>query len=180
MWRMDYPLYDASVPVFRRYLHQLQGLLNQAEQHAGQQGLSTLTLLQARLAPGMLPLALQVEVAVNFVFRACAPLTGLAVPPLGEHSASFPALQARIAEGLAFLGTLQPDDFVGAAQRQITDAAGETFVILDGSAFLLQYALPNFFFHTSMAYAILRHAGVPLGKADFDGWHVYTPASPPA
>ncbi len=177
---MDFPLYHASVPVFQRYLRQLQGVLTQAEQHAEHQGLPEPTLLQARLAPGMLPMAVQVEAAVSFVFRACAPLVGQAVPPFGEHGASFTALQARVAEGLAFLDTLQPEDFADAALRQITDPAGETFVVLDGGTFLLQYALPNFFFHTSMAYAILRHAGVPLGKADFDGWHVYTPTSPPA
>lgn len=165
---MHTPLFDASVPVFRRYLQQLQGLLRQA-----QPCLPEATLLQARLAPDMLPLAVQVEVVVNFVFRACAPLAGRGLTPFGEHHHSLTALHARIAQGLDFLDTLTPTDFADAAQRKITDTAGETAVTLDGPVFLQQYALPNFFFHTSMVYAILRHHGVPLSKGDFDGWHLY-------
>ncbi len=167
---MHAPLFDASVPVFRRYLLQLHALLVRAAQHDR----PTPPLLQARLAPDMLPLAVQVEVAVNFVFRACAPLAGQALPPFGEPRQNFATLQARVAEGLAFLDTLAPADFADAAQRQISDPAGETTVTLDGSTFLQQYALPNFFFHTSMVYAILRQQGLPLSKGDFDGWHVYT------
>jgi uncharacterized protein len=168
---MQAPLFDASVPVFRRYLLQLRGLLHKGAEHMPASDHPV--LLEAQLAPGMLPLAVQVEVAVNFVFRACAPLAGLPVPPHGEHRASFATLQARIGQGLAFLDTLQPADFAGAAERQISDPAGETTVILDGTTFLQQYALPNFFFHLGMVYAILRQQGVPLGKADWDGWHVY-------
>ena len=170
---MHSPLFDASVPVFRRYLLQLQGLLRRAQLHLAQHDLPEATLLQARLAPDMLPLAVQVEVAVNFVFRACAPLAGRGLAPFGEHHHSVVALHARIAQGLDFLDTLTPADFADAAQRKITDTAGETAVTLDGPVFLQQYALPNFFFHTSMVYAILRHHGVPLSKGDFDGWHLY-------
>ena len=170
---MTPPLFDASVPVFRRYLVQLQGLLARAAQHD-----QSAELLQARLAPDMLPLAVQVEVAVNFVFRACAPLAGQAVPAFGEHRASFATLQARVDQGLAFLAALQPTQFAEATQRQISDPAGETTVTLDGKTFLHQYALPNFFFHLSMVYAILRQQGLPLSKGDFDGWHVYEATAP--
>ncbi len=173
-----FPLFDASVPVFRRYLHQLQGLLHKGALHVPETGHPA--LLQARLAPDMLPLAVQTEVAVNFVFRACAPLAGRPVPPHGEHRASFATLQARVAQGLTFLDTLAPADFALAAQRQISDPAGQTTVTLDGATFLQQYALPNFFFHVSMVYALLRQAGVPLGKADLDGWHVYPRTTAPA
>lgn len=174
----EFPLFDASVPVFRRYLQQLQGLLHKGAQHVPEAGHAA--LLQAQLAPGMLPLAVQAEVAVNFVFRACAPLAGQAVPPHGEHRTSFATLQARVAQGLAYLDTLAPADFAQAVQRQISDPAGDTTVTLDGATFLQQYVLPNFFFHLGMVYAILRQQGVSLGKADWDGWHVYPPAGPPA
>ncbi len=167
------PLYTASVPVFARYLHQLQGLLTQAAAHCSGHGIPEAALLQARLVPDMLPLGVQVEVAVNFVFRACAPLAGQAVPPLGEHCHSLASLQARIGAAHAYVHTLQPHDFATAAERTIHDPAGQTMVALDGTTFLHQYALPNFFFHLSMVYALLRQHGLPLSKSDFDGWHVY-------
>nr|WP_315464748.1 DUF1993 domain-containing protein [uncultured Rhodoferax sp.] len=167
------PLFTASVPVFARYLIQLQGLLVKAAAHCAQQGTPEAELLQARLAPDMLPLGVQVEITVNFVFRACAPLAGQPVPPLSEHRESLATLQARVEAAQAFLQTLQPHDFAAAAERTIHDPAGQTTVALDGSTFLQQYALPNFFFHLSMVYALLRQQGLSLSKGDFDGWHVY-------
>jgi hypothetical protein len=161
------------VPVFARYLHQLQGFLAKAAAHCVLQGTPDTALLQARIAPDMLPLAVQVEIAVNFVYRACAPLAGQPVPPSGEHRESLARLQARVAAAQAFLQTLKPEDFAQSAQRTIHDPAGQTMVTLDGSTFLLHYALPNFFFHLSMVYALLRQHGLPLSKSDFDGWHVY-------
>jgi uncharacterized protein len=169
-------LFDATVPVFARYLRQLRALLVHAEAHADAGHLMHSELLEARLAPNMLPFATQVEIAVNFVFRTCAPLTGQPVPSLGQCDARFTSLQQRVEHGLAFLTELQASTFSESASRQITDPAGDATVTLDATTFVSQYALPNFFFHVSMAYAILRHAGVPLGKADFDGWHTY-PAS---
>ncbi|WP_296509834.1 DUF1993 family protein [Rhodoferax sp.] len=170
----DHPaLYTASVPVFARYLVQLQGLLAKASTHCADTGNPEASLLQARLAPDMLPLGVQVEIAVNFVFRACAPLAGQPVPPFGEHHESLARLQARVETAQAFLRTLQPKDFAAAAERTIHDPAGQATVALDGSTFLQQYALPNFFFHLSMVYALLRQQGLLLSKGDFDGWHVY-------
>jgi len=166
-------LYTASVPVFARYLIQLQGLLAKAAAHCMQQGIPEAALLEARLAPDMLSLGVQVEIAVNFVFRACAPLAGQTVPPFGEHRESLTRLQARAEAAQTFLSTLQPQNFAEAASRTIHDPAGQTTVALDGSTFLQQYALPNFFFHLSMVYALLRQHGLPLSKGDFDGWHVY-------
>jgi hypothetical protein len=170
---MPITLFEASVPVFTRYLRQLAGLVAQAEHYARLHALEPQTVLQARLAPDMLPFAVQVEIAVNFVFRACAPLAGKPLAPLGEHRASFAALQTRIAQAQLFLTTLTPADMQGSEDRFITDPAGQAEVTLEGTAFLLQYALPNFFFHVTTAYAVLRHLGVPLSKAQFDGWHVY-------
>lgn len=166
-------LFDTSVPVFARYLFRLMEMLVHAEAFCRHHNLPEDSLLNARLAPDMLPLGVQVEIAVNFVYRACAPLAGLPVPPFGEHRESLARLQARVATAQAFLSTLRPEDFADAAGRTIHDPAGETTVALDGSTFLQQYALPNFFFHLSMVYALLRQQGLPLSKGDFDGWHVY-------
>lgn len=166
-------MYAASVPVFQRYLGQLAGMLDQAEAHATRRALDIPDLLQARLAPDMLPLALQIDIAAHFALRACAPLAGLEVPDFGEHSGSFEQLQARIRSNQAFLDTLTPEQMADSALRSCNSQAGQALVTLPGDVFLSQYALPNFFFHLSCTYAILRQQGVPLGKADFDGWHVY-------
>lgn len=175
-------LYEASVPVFRRYLRQLRAMLALGEAHA-----DAGALLGARLAPGMLTLAAQAEVAANFAVRACAPLAGSALSDSGAFPASalrdsgqfaptYEGLRQRIDFVLGFLDALTPAQFDGAANRMVSDRAGEALVTLPGQPFLLQYALPNFFFHLTAAYAILRQGGVALGKADFDGFHVYTGA----
>ncbi|TAH11640.1 MAG: DUF1993 domain-containing protein [Curvibacter sp.] len=166
-------LFDATVPVFSRYLRQLRVLLERAAAHADAQKSRHSELLESRLAPDMLPLATQVEIAVNFVYRTCAPLTGQPVPRFGPSGAQFATLQQRMDDALVFLDRLHPSAFADSASRQITDPAGDATVTLDAPTFVSQYALPNFFFHISMAYAILRHVGMPLGKADFDGWHRY-------
>jgi hypothetical protein len=166
-------MYDSTVPVLARYLAQVSRMLQLAQAHTDGHPLDHSQLLQARLAPDMLPLAVQVTIATNFVFRICAPLCGQSTPPPAEAGSSFADLQARLATTQAYLASLSPQQMQGSAQRMCTSHAGQALVSLPAPTFVSQYALPNFFFHTSMVYAILRHAGVPLGKADFDGWHVY-------
>ncbi|HSI56016.1 MAG TPA: DUF1993 domain-containing protein [Ideonella sp.] len=169
-------MYAASVPVFDRYLARLSALLGLAEQHAAAQGLAAEALLQARLSPSMFPLAVQVEIAANFSLRACAPLAGLAVPDTTRPPASFEGLQQHIAMARALLAGLTPAQMAGSDTRECSSRAGNGLVRLPGCEFLLQYALPNFFFHLGMAYAILRQSGVAIGKSDFDGFHDYPPA----
>ncbi len=161
-------LYHASVPVFERYLRQLRALLDKAESHPDAQA-----LLTARIAPTMLAFAVQVEVTANFAVRACAPLAGRPERDSGEFAPTYAGLRERIDHVLGFLGALTPGQFDGAAKRRISDPAGEAIVTLPGREFLLEYALPNFFFHMTCAYAILRQGGVRIGKADFDGFHLY-------
>jgi hypothetical protein len=168
-------LYQASVPVFLRFLERLSGLLDIAQSHAGAQGLPAPRILGARLAPDMLPFEAQVQIASNFALRACLPLAGQAVPPYGEFPATFDGLRARIARAVAVVGGLAPEHFAGAESRIVEDTAGQATVRLPAAAFLHQYAMPNFFFHLTAAYAILRAQGVALGKAHFDGFHAYPP-----
>lgn len=165
---MSVALYDASIPVFLRYLGRLEHLVAAAESHPGAPA-----LLAARLAPGMHPFASQVAIAAGFPLRACFPLAGRAVPADAGFPHSFPGLRARLAQVAQLLMSLQRCEFEGAAQRVVESKAGNAFVSLHGAEFLLQYALPNFFFHLTAAYAILRHHGIALGKEDFDGWHAY-------
>jgi hypothetical protein len=166
-------LYTASVPIFQRYLRQLGLMLDaaQAELTAGR--LSEAQLLEARLAPDMLPLRLQVEIAAGFVLRACAPLQGQAVPALGTPGPGMSGLQALVQERLTYLDTLVAESFRDAELRQISSDAGAALLQLPASEFLQQFALPNFFFHLSCTYALMRQAGVPLSKQDFDGLHRY-------
>jgi uncharacterized protein len=158
------------VVVFRRYLQRLLTLLDIAEAHAGT---ASAALLQARLAADMLPLQTQVDVVSNFALRGCFPLAGEAMPDDGDFPASFDGLRARLAKSMALLETLPPERFTDGWMRVVHDRAGDAELSLPAVEFLFQYALPNFFFHLGVVYAILRSCGVPLGKADFDGYHRY-------
>lgn len=173
---MTSPLYQASVPVFLRYLDHLTGLVTAAERHARTRGLDIDALLAARLAPDMLPFERQVVIATNFTLRAAFPLAGAPVPPEGEFPATPAGLRQRADRAMALLRALAPAQFDGAEARVLESRAGDALVRLPATEFLCQYALPNFFFHFTTAYAVLRHVGVPLGKEDFDGFHTYPKA----
>ena len=168
---MSLNLYAASVPVFQRYLGQLSVMLDLAQARVDAGALTEPELLAAQLAPDMLPLQTQVVVAGGFVLRALAPLLGEAVPAFGDVAKSLSGLQALIRARQAWLSTLSPDAFDGAEARLIRSDAGHAEIELAGADFLLQFALPNFFFHLTCAYAILRQQGVGLSKEDFDGLH---------
>lgn len=171
---MPPPLFDASIPVFLRYLDRLSGLVRTAEEWTQAQHGSPQTLLAARLAPDMLPFERQVVIAINFTLRASYPLAGEPIPPYSEFPETFAGLHARADRAVKLLKALEPAQFLGAESRIVESQAGEALVQLPGSEFLFQYALPNFFFHVTAAYAVLRSQGVPLGKADYDGFHAYT------
>jgi hypothetical protein len=169
-------LYDASVPVFRHALGQLLDLLALARAHVAtppDDGPTEATLLQAQLVPDMLPLATQVQITVNFVARACAPLAGLPLPVAPMVEPSLAALRARVLQVLGWLDTLRPEAMADAGSRLCHSRAGDADVALPGATFLHTYALPNFYFHMTLVYALLRLQGVPVSKGDFDGYHRY-------
>ncbi|MEJ6005360.1 DUF1993 domain-containing protein [Paucibacter sp. AS339] len=182
---MSLNLYAATVPVFQRYLQQLQLILDLAQEHlraraqtSGAAGDAALLaqaeadLLEARLAPDMLPLRSQVQVAGGFVLRAIAPLLGRPVPAFGDYPNSLVGLQQMLSDRQSFLTELQPSQFQAMDEHRIIRSdAGQTNIELPALDFALQFALPNFFFHLTCAYAILRQQGVPLSKQDFDGLH---------
>ena len=149
-------MYDASVPVFRHYLTRMSGMVERAGREA----------LNARIADSF-PASQQFATAAGFTMRIACPLAGREVPDLPE------ALGPRLAVARALLGSMKPADFEGAADRIIRHRAGYAELEQTGTEFLYLYGLPNFFFHLTMGYAALRAAGVPLGKADFDGFHQY-------
>lgn len=162
-------IYDASVPVFARALGVLSDLLDKAEAHAAQQGLDPAELTEARLYPDMLPLARQVHIATDGAKGCAARLAGVEIPSYPDVETTFADLRARIARTQAFIQGLDPAAFVGADEREVTARVGGEPRVMTGQAFLLTFALPNFFFHITTAYDILRHKGVPLGKRDYLG-----------
>ncbi len=163
-------IYTSSVPVFKQILGGLQEVLRKAEAHAAAKKIDPNALLQARLFPDMFALLRQVQVASDFAKSVSARLAGVEVPKLDDSEQTFAELQARIATVLAFIEGLDAAQFEQAATREIVTQAGtpkeKRFT---GQSYLLNYGLPHFFFHTTTAYAILRHNGVEVGKKDYLG-----------
>ncbi len=166
---MTISMYAASVPVFKQILGSLSDLLDKADAHAAAKKIDPNALLQARLFPDMFPLTRQIIIAADFAKGACARLAGAEVPKYEDTEQSFAELKARIAKTLAFIDTLARDRIDGSEERDITTSAGPNSKSFKGQTYLLNYALPQFFFHATTAYAILRHNGIEIGKKDFMG-----------
>ena len=164
------PIYTASIPVFKQMLGGLSQVLAKAEAHATAKNIDPNALLQARLSPDMFPLLRQVQVATDFAKSVSARLAGVEVPKLDDSEQSFADMQARIATVLAFIEGLAPEKFDAAATREIVSQAGTPKEKrFSGTSYVFNYGLPHFFFHTTMAYALLRHNGVEVGKKDYIG-----------
>ena len=162
---MTLSMYQASVPVYTRALRNLTHILKKGEEHAGDAS----ALLDARLAPDMHPLPRQVQIACDTAKGGAARLAGVDVPSMADTETTFAELHARIARTIAFIETLTPEQIDGTEDKTITLQFPGREITFKGQAFLLSFSLPNLFFHVTTAYAILRHAGVPLGKMDFIG-----------
>lgn len=167
---MTSPLYTASIPVLQQMLRALSEVLKKAEDHAAQKNIAPEALLQARLFPDMFPLARQVQIAADFSKGIASRLAGAEVPSWPDGEAGFADLQALIAKALAHLESFTPEQFELSETREIVLRPGTPKEKkLTASAYLLHYGLPQFFFHVTTAYAILRHNGVEVGKRDYMG-----------
>lgn len=167
---MTISMYQASVPVFKQMLGALCGVLAKAGAHAAAKKIAPEVLLQARLYPDMFALLRQVQVACDFAKSVSARIAGVEVPAFEDKEASFADLQARIEKTLAFVASLEAAQIDGSEDRKIVTQAGTPKEkIFTGQSYLLNYGLPHFFFHTTTAYAILRHNGVEVGKKDYIG-----------
>ena len=167
---MTTALYASSIPVFTQLLGGLSAVLTKAEAHAQARSIEPNALLQARLFPDMFPLLRQARVACDFAKSVAARLAGVEVPNFEDNEQTFDDLQARIAKTLAFIGSLAPAQFEGSETREIVTQAGTPKEKrFSGQSYLLNYGLPHFFFHVTMAYNILRHNGVEVGKKDYVG-----------
>ncbi|MCX7032478.1 MAG: DUF1993 domain-containing protein [Arenimonas sp.] len=167
---MTVSLHTASVPVFNQLLGGLADVLKKAEAHATERKIDPNAYLQSRLYPDMFPLLRQVQIACDFAKSVSARLAQAEVPAWEDNEASFEDLQSRIARTQAFIASLDAASFEGAESRDIVLRPGTPKEKkLTGHAYLLNYGLPQFFFHVTTAYALLRHAGIEIGKRDFMG-----------
>ncbi len=164
---MSVSLYDISIPTYRRGLENLASFLDKAEAHAKQAGADLATYADARLIADMHPFTRQVHLASDAAKGGAARLAGIEAPAMPDTETTFPELKARIAKTIAFLDTVKKDQVDARAGATIDlplPGRTMTFVAPD---FLMQFSLPNFFFHVTTAYDVLRAQGVPLGKMDF-------------
>jgi uncharacterized protein len=167
---MSISMYTACVPVLKQFLTGLNEILKKAEDHATEKKIDLNALLQARLFPDMFALTRQVQIAADFAKGMVARLAGVEVPSYEDNEQTFEELRARIARTLAFIDTITPEQFEGSETREILLNPGtpreRKFA---GQIYLLQFGLPQFFFHVTTAYSLLRHNGIAIGKKDYMG-----------
>jgi uncharacterized protein len=166
---MKASMYTLSIPVFKRSLANLSAILDKAAAHAEARKIDPTVLLSSRLYPDMFTLTRQVQLASDFAKGAGARLAGEAPPKFDDVEASFAELKARIARTIAFLDGFKPAQIDGSEDRAIEIKIPDRTFNFKGLDFLCNWALPNYFFHATTAYDILRHNGVEVGKQDFLG-----------
>jgi len=166
---MSLSMYQASTPVFIRGLGNLSAILDKAATHAEAKKIDPSVFINARLAPDMYPLSRQVQIASDVAKGCAARLAGIEVPSYEDNETTFPELQARIAKTVAFLQSVSPPQIDGSADRPISLKLRGREVGFLGQPYLLSFVLPNFYFHLTTTYAILRHNGLEIGKPDFIG-----------
>ncbi|WP_028009092.1 DUF1993 domain-containing protein [Solimonas flava] len=166
---MTLSMYQASVPVFIRMLGNLRLLLEKGAAYAEARKFDGTALPDSRLFPDMFPLSRQVQIATDNAKGCAARLAGIEPPKFEDSERTIPELIGRIDKTLTFLQTLQPSQIDGSEERPITLQLRSGALNFDGRAYLLHFALPNFYFHVTTAYNLLRHNGVEIGKPDFLG-----------
>ncbi len=162
-------MYDVCVAAFSERLRALSLVLTKAEEHAVERKIDPQVFLTARLAPDMFALTRQVQIATDHAKGASSRLAGREVPRFEDSEVTFADLQARIAKTRDHLASFTPADLEGSEERDITLKIGGSDMVVKGQKYLLDMATPNFYFHVTTAYNILRHNGVPLGKGVFLG-----------
>lgn len=165
---MKYPYYEMSVPVFIMSLNNLKGILEKAEKFGVEKKVAESVLLESRLYVDMFPLAKQIQTAADQAKGTAARLAGMEPPKMEDGEKTFAELRTRLEKTVEFLETLKPEQFENAAEAKVRLPyyPGKYF---PGESYLSHSGLPNFFFHMTTAYDILRHLGVDIGKADFIG-----------
>jgi uncharacterized protein len=166
---MSLSMYQASIPAFVQMLNNISAIMDKAETHARSREIDPEVLLNYRLAPDMLPFVRQIQIAADLAKGAAARLAGVEVPKQDDTEKSFADLKARLAKTVAFVQSFKPTDIDGSEDREINLTLGEHTMSFKGEPYLVHFVMPNFYFHCTTAYDILRHCGVELGKRDFIG-----------
>lgn len=166
---MPVSMYDLSVPVFDRRLKALAAILDKAAAHTVAKKIDPAAFMTDRLYPDMFPFWLQVQAACDHAKNVTARLTGVEMPIFDQTEQTFDGLKERIARTLEFVNATEPAAFEGADTRTVTFVTGGKERQTTGLDYFLNSGLPNFYFHLTTAYGILRHNGVELGKRDFIG-----------
>ncbi|MEX2164570.1 MAG: DUF1993 domain-containing protein [Sulfuricaulis sp.] len=162
-------MYHASIPAFIRMMGNLAEVLKKGATHATSRKIDPTVLINSRLFPDMLPLARQVQIASDTAKGCAARLAGQEPPKFEDNESTFPELLARTDKTVAFLKTFKPGQIDGTEDKTIHLKIGGESLTFKGMPYLLNFVLPNFYFHVTTAYDILRHNGVELGKKDYLG-----------
>jgi len=166
---MNISMYQASVPRFVNILGNLSNILDKTQVHVDAKKLDPGTLTTYRLFPDMLPMKSQVQIACDTAKGAVARLAGVEIPVHEDNEKTLADLKARIAKTIAFIQTMTPGQIDGTEDKEIVIKRGDKETRYKGMQFLLGQALPNFYFHVTTAYNILRHNGIEIGKRDYLG-----------
>ena len=166
---MKMSMYQASFPVFKRMLGNLADILEKGAAHAEAKKIDPSVLVNARLFPDMFPLSKQVQIASDAVKGCAARLAGQEIPKFEDNEKTFPELVARVNKTIAYIDSFKPGDIDGTEDKDVTIAMRSGDLHFSGITNLLHFVLPNFYFHVTTTYDILRHCGVEVGKQDFHG-----------
>ena len=166
---MAISIYDQLIPVLTHMLRSLDAVLAKGETDCTNRKIDPQVFINGRLAPDMLPLKRQVQIATDHAKGAASRLAGVENPRWADDENSLPELRARIGKTIDYLGSFKPEQFEGADTRTVEVKLPSNTLQFTGKDYLLRFAIPNFYFHYTTAYAILRHNGVPIGKRDFLG-----------
>ena len=166
---MSISMYQASVPRFVNILGNLSNILDKAQAHVDAKKLDPATLTTYRLFPDMLPMTKQIQIACDTAKGVVARLAGVEIPVYEDNEKTLVDLKARVAKTIAFIQTLTPGQIDGTEDKEIVIKRGDKETRYRGMQFLLGHALPNFYFHVTTAYNILRHNGIEIGKRDYLG-----------
>jgi uncharacterized protein len=166
---MTNPIYNATVPVFTPMLSALNKILDKLEAHCEAKKIDPTVFANTRLAPDMFDFKRQVQMACDFAKNPSARLAGIEPPAFADTETTPAELKVRISKTLDYLKTLKPEQFKDAATREITITPGGQKMTFPGEVYLNNFALPNFYFHLTSAYAILRANGLDIGKWDYMG-----------
>ncbi len=166
---MAISMYQATVPQLKKMLANLTAILTKAEEHVATKAMDDKVLVEARLFPDMLPLAKQVQIACDQVKFGLARLASVEAPKLDDTESTLAQLKERIAKTIAFIDTIKPEQIDGTEAKEIKFSIKEWNFEYVGEQYVLTWIIPNFYFHVTTTYNILRHNGVELGKADYLG-----------